>query len=377
MRVCMISSHLPPEQAANALLPFQLEEGLARHGVTTVFVSQPPRTGDPQPAPRKGVTYVPRRGTDTFARSSVGAIVAGARMAKGAREPIQASDIVHLHGNGFLVETAKLIADRYRKPYVITLYGTDVWHHDRARHRRFATVVADARQRVFYSEALRAFAEPLGLAGPPSRVVYAPVPDRFRAVDAEERHGLRARLGAPDGPLLLTVKRLHDVAGYDVLLPALQHVFAVHPNGQAWIAGDGQLRTVLEARAAELGMQSRVRFLGRLDNEQLWQYYASADLFVLPSRLESWGTVMLEALASGTPVVATATAGGTEVHGHFPDDVTLAPTENPTALAEAIERALLEPRRVTDAAIRRLQTDFSIAACAAQYLDVYRAALAR
>jgi glycosyltransferase involved in cell wall biosynthesis len=112
-----------------------------------------------------------------------------------------------------------------------------------------------------------------------------------------------------------------------------------------------------------------------IDNEALWRYYAAADLFVLPSRLESWGTVMLEALASGTPVVATDTAGGLEVHEHFPDDVRLAPRENARALGAAVVEALGRGRSVGDATRRRLAGDFSEAACAARYFDVYRQAL--
>ncbi|MDP7693706.1 MAG: glycosyltransferase, partial [Vicinamibacterales bacterium] len=85
-----------------------------------------------------------------------------------------------------------------------------------------------------------------------------------------------------------------------------------------------------------LGRESHVRFLGSVPNDELWRYYAGADLFVLPSRLESWGTVMLESLACGTPVVATETAGGCEVRQHFSDDVRLVECERPESLAEAV-----------------------------------------
>ena len=105
-------------------------------------------------------------------------------------------------------------------------------------------------------------------------------------------------------------------------------------------SGEGDLRPALEAKARDLGLAAKVRFLGMLDNDTLWRFYAAADLFVLPSRLESWGTVMLEALACGTRVVATDTVGGVEVHAHFPDDVMLAPKENAAGLATVIAHAL-------------------------------------
>ena len=371
MRVCAITPHLPPEQAANALLPRQLGDELASHGVITQYVSHPPvvqRPGDPPP----GVVLVPRRGRSAVARSRVGALFAAAAMARGARAAIQHSDVVHLHGNGFIVEVGQRLAVRYRKPYVITLYGTDIWHHDPAKHARFARVVRDARYRVFYSRGLLAFAEPLKLAPEPSRVIYAPVPASFRVPEGAGRNALRHELGVGDRPLLLTVKRLHDVAGYDVLLRAAPAVLQAEPDAQFWIAGDGALRPSLEAQAQELGIASNVRFLGLVSNDRLWQYYAAADLFVLPSRLESWGTVMLEALACGTPVIATRTAGGTEVHMHFPDDVTLAPIEDPAALAAAVTSGLNRGVRVGADALDRLRREFSTSACAAAYLDLYR-----
>ncbi len=57
----------------------------------------------------------------------------------------------------------------------------------------------------------------------------------------------------------------------------------------------------------------------------IWKYYAAADLFVLPSEVESWGTVMLESMACGTRVVTTDTVGGLEVRENFPDDVIVVP----------------------------------------------------
>ncbi len=175
--------------------------------------------------------------------------------------------------------------------------------------------------------------------------------------------------------LLLTVKRLHEVAGHDVLLAAFQRVASEHPDAVLWIVGQGELRPALEAKARDLGLAAKVRFLGMLDNDTLWRFYAAADLFVLPSRLESWGTVMLEALACGTRVVATDTVGGVEVHAHFPDDVTLAPRDSAAGLATVIAHALARDGRVSAAAEQRLRLEFSVEGCATRYLDVYRSAL--
>jgi glycosyltransferase involved in cell wall biosynthesis len=373
-RVCMISSHLPPEQAANALLPAILASELGVHGIDSRYVTH---RSDEETTFGPDVTYVARRGHDGLSRTVGGAMVAAARMAWGARRPIGQSDLVHLHSNGFVIEVGALVSRLYRKPYLITLYGTDVWHHDAARHARFGRVVREAGCRIFYSQGLLDFARGLGLAPDPSCVIYAPVPDGFQPVSSEARRRIREELGIGDRPLLLTVKRLHPVAGHEDLLRALPSICREFPDAQLWIAGQGELRSALEALASELGVGSRVRFLGRLGNETLWRYYAAADLFVLPSRLESWGTVMLESLACRTPVVATATAGAREVRGYFPADVALCELGNAESLVVEVTRALRARRRADEGTIRLLRERFSPAGCASEYVRVYRDLLSR
>jgi len=136
MRVCMISAHTPPEQSANALLPVMLGGELTRHGVDVSYVVHPTRD-HPHTPPADGVVLTPRRGRGRFGRTIGGAVLAGSRMALGARGPIKRSDVVHLHSNGFIVEVGAFLAQRFRKPSIVTLYGTDVWHYDPVRHGRF------------------------------------------------------------------------------------------------------------------------------------------------------------------------------------------------------------------------------------------------
>jgi glycosyltransferase involved in cell wall biosynthesis len=367
----MVSANHPPDQAANALLPQLIGDALTLHGVTTSYVTY----RSTQPSSRstsRDVVSVPRRGRDTLARTKAGALAAAARIAWAARRAVRQSDLVHLHSNGLLIEVGGRLATTLGRPYVITLYGTDVWHHDPGVHGRFARTVREAAYRIFYSESLRAFAAGRGLANEPCTVIHAPVPDIFQPPDVAARQRLRSELGIANGPLLLTVKRLHPVAGHEDLLRAFPIVLRKHPGAALWLVGEGELRPSLEALAAELGIASRVRFVGLLDNAAIPSYCAAADLFVLPSRLESWGTVMLEALASGTPVVATDTAGGVEVHTLFPRDVTLTERENPRALAAAILEALVQSGRVSSETLRR---DFSVQACALRYLELYNRAV--
>ena len=374
LRVTMVSPHLPPEQGANAILPALLAPALELAGVTTRYVTHPPHHGATVGTDRQ-VDYVPRRGRRRIDRTMFGAVSAGARIAAGATGAIRRSDLVHLHSNGLIVEVGDWLASLCGVPSIITLYGTDIWDYDPRRHARFARVVHRAKYRVFYSQRLLEYARDLNLAPEPSVVVYAPVPPAFRLPSEAERRLLREELGLSAGPVLLTVKRLHPVAGHEDLLRAMPIILSAAPATQLLLIGEGELRGSLEALAQAVGVTGHVRFLGAVPNDRLWRYYAAADLFVLPSRLESWGTVMLESLACGTPVVATETAGGCEVKQHFSDDIRLVECERPRSLAEAVGAGLGASRRSSDATRRKLAANFSVAGCARQYLEVYQSAV--
>jgi glycosyltransferase involved in cell wall biosynthesis len=375
LRVCHVTPHLPPEQAANAILPVQLARELSRSGTMSSFVSHYSERFGAGGVP-DAVAVAPRRGQGGFGRSPAGALVAAARMAHVARGAIAPADLVHLHSNGFLIEVAAGVARRLGRPAVITLYGTDIWDHDRRRHRRFRQAVEGAAARVFYSQALRDFASTLGLSPPPSTVIYAPVDVAFDRATATVREQIRRDLGVADRRVVLTVKRLHAVAGYETAIAAFAAIASRVRDAMWVIAGYGDLRPDLEAEIARRGLSSRVRFLGLTPQEVLPRWYAAADVFMLASRVESWGAVTLEALASGTPVVATATAGSREVANLFPADVSLVDVGDTRRLADLAVDALDHPRRTHDTTAARIDTDFRIASAAASYLDLYRRVVA-
>jgi hypothetical protein len=147
----------------------------------------------------------------------------------------------------------------------------------------------------------------------------------------------RADLATPaDATVLLTLSRLHEKKGLDVLLQALAEL----PACLAWIAGDGPLEADLKALAARLGVADRVRFLGwRNDRGALLR---TADICVLPSRWEPFGTVMLEAWAAGTPLVAAASQGPSSLIEDGANGL-LVPVDNAAALAAAIRRLMADP----------------------------------
>jgi glycosyltransferase involved in cell wall biosynthesis len=147
----------------------------------------------------------------------------------------------------------------------------------------------------------------------------------------------RAALATPaDATVLLALSRLHEKKGLDVLLAAVAEL----PGCVAWIAGDGPLEADLKALAARLGAAERVRFLGwRSDRGPL---LAAADICVLPSRWEPFGTVMLEAWAARRPLVAAASQGPSALIRDGGNGL-IVPVDDAPALAAAVRRLMAEP----------------------------------
>jgi glycosyltransferase involved in cell wall biosynthesis len=139
---------------------------------------------------------------------------------------------------------------------------------------------------------------------------------------------------AGPGPHLAAVGRLCRQKGFDLLLEALAAVRTHLPQASLTILGQGPLLAELTQQAEGLGLADAVRFLGFQRNP--WQYLKHADVFVLPSRYEGLPNVLLEALALGTPIVATDCPGAIrEVRALHPE-IEMVPPEDPEGLAQGI-----------------------------------------
>ncbi len=144
----------------------------------------------------------------------------------------------------------------------------------------------------------------------------------------------------PEGTFLLSVRRLEPRMGLEELLRAARLLVDRGLEFTLGIAGDGLHRDVLHALAREQGIEKRVRFLGRVSDDDLPVLYAAADLFVLPTvAYEGFGMATMEALASGTPVVGTAVGATPELLRPL-DAQLVAPSAAPADLADTILAAL-------------------------------------
>lgn len=172
--------------------------------------------------------------------------------------------------------------------------------------------------------------------------------------------------GMGEGPVIATAGRLVAVKDHSTLLKAFSLLRAQRP-ARLVIFGEGPLHAALRAEADALGVGSQVLLPGYVDHPAAC--YAVADLFVLSSRSEGFGNVLIEAMAAGVPVVSTdAPHGPREIlaDGAYGN---LVPVGDAAALAEAMERGLERP--ADPDRLRRRAADFAVDAIA----DRYEAAL--
>jgi glycosyltransferase involved in cell wall biosynthesis len=157
----------------------------------------------------------------------------------------------------------------------------------------------------------------------------------------------------------------------------MPEIVARCPDVRLLIVGSGELEGALREHSERLGLGESVRFLGEVPNDEVAALQGAADLFVLSSALEATPTVVLEALACGTPVVSTDNPGGVELQALFGDDLKLVPRGDPAALAAAVVTFLEEPRRARLTTATLLAERFSVSGVADRYEALYREALAR
>lgn len=213
---------------------------------------------------------------------------------------------------------------------------------------------------------------------PPARVVVVPNGIDIAAFAApRDRAAIRAELGLPAESLVIgTVGRMVPVKNHALLLDAFQLVAARVPTAHLLICGDGLLRQVTEARAEELGLAERVTFTGL--RRDVPRVLAALDVFCLSSDSEGLPLAILEALAAGLPVVATAVGGVpeliTEAVGR------LAPPAEPGPLADELVELLGDEglrAQLSQTAREVVARSYSIEAMVARYVELYQQALGR
>jgi glycosyltransferase involved in cell wall biosynthesis len=141
---------------------------------------------------------------------------------------------------------------------------------------------------------------------------------------------------------VLCVSAYKEQKAIDTLIRAYHRVNAVHPSVKLVLVGAGELRQQLETLAASLGLQQRIEFVGPQARQAIIRLLLGCRVFVLPSRFETFGIAILEAMACAKPVVATNVGGIPEIIDHGATGLLVRP-DDPEGLAEAIVKILSEP----------------------------------
>jgi glycosyltransferase involved in cell wall biosynthesis len=293
-------------------------------------------------------------------------------------------DVLHLHVPNTSAFWALLSSAAKRIPWVVHWHGDIPLDSSRAGLRfaygiyrpweqallrRAAAIIATSPDYADSSEALRPWRAkvnviPLGIA------------DRETNVPT----GTSSQIVWPDSALrILAVGRLSYFKGFDVLLRAIAKV----PEAGLVLIGDGECANDLRRLAANLGIESRVNFVGRIDmtaqgEERMASAYASADIFCLPSteRAESFGLVLLEAMRAGVATIASAITGSGVNHVVRDGETGLmVRAGDPVAIANAICRLRDDVplrQRFGAAGRRRFVEEFTLDSSVDRTLSLYR-----
>lgn len=256
-----------------------------------------------------------------------------------------------LHGHWLVPSGAVAAAAAGRLPVVISLHGSDVYLAERhgAARRAARAALARADWLTSCSDDLRERAIAIGAdAGRAETIPYGVDVGRFRP-DAALRAEARRAMGAgPDDLLLFTAGRLVRKKGFEYLIDAVGLLAPRWPRLRLVIGGGGDLDAELRERARRLGVGDRVGFPGTLTQDEVAARLAAADLAVMPSVHDEAGNVdglpntVMEALASGTALVATRVGGIPSVVEHGRTGW-LVPERDARALADAVGRLLADP----------------------------------
>lgn len=336
MKVVVVSGIWPPDVGGPASHAPALAGFLVGRGHDVEVVTTAAHEPEPRPYP---VRWVSRKTPAGVRHLKVVATI-------GRRAT--AADVVYATS---MVRRAALGATLARCPLVVKLVADEAYERAR-RAGRFAGTLEEfqaargslrvwalrgtrtaalhrARLVLCPSAYLREIALGWGLAADRLAVLPNAAP---ALAELPSRDELRALLGV-DGPTLAFAGRLTAQKALDVALDALVQV----PGVTLHVLGDGPERERLERRAAELGLDGRARFLGGGDRSQVLRLFRAADASLLPSTWENFPHTVVEALAVGTPVIATAVGGIPEVVRDGENGLLVQPA-SPSALGDAIRR---------------------------------------
>ncbi|ABK45581.1 glycosyl transferase, group 1 [Magnetococcus marinus MC-1] len=257
-------------------------------------------------------------------------------------------DLIHAHNALNAGLLAQWIQRRYGVPYLLTEHSS-YYQQGRVPMGLLPMIrqtVAQARRYFVVSPQLgRVMVAQLGPIAQRAEPLANVLPPLF------EEQPLPLPVKPANPFVFLAVGNLLPVKGHALLLESFALAFAGNPHMLLRLAGDGPLREALTALAARLGLEPQITFLGEISAQQVKQEMLTAHALVLSSHIETFGVVLIEAMACGLPVLATACGG--------PNDLVetnnglLVPPGEPSAMAQAMQHLQQQWPQFEGAAIRQ------------------------
>ena len=228
--------------------------------------------------------------------------------------------VVHLHGYGhLLIDYAALLLRAFRKPYIMTIHGipkSPLYLGNRLLKYAFLLytkligrkTVEGATRVTAISKAIAK--EAIAYGAKPSRIVMIPNGINPSYTNNVKQDVFRKKYNiAHDEKIILCVGRLHPRKGFQYVIAAMPHILREIPNVVLVIVGDGPYRRILETLAKRLRVERNIIFTGYVDEQTKKEAFADADVVIIPSLMEPFGLVALEAMAMKKPVIASNVDG--------------------------------------------------------------------
>jgi phosphatidylinositol alpha-1,6-mannosyltransferase len=338
-----------------------LIEALASHPMTeNVTVIPRVMARDAEPLPRR-VTHVSRAAGNKIR------FVAAALRAGIARPKFDLIICGHIN----LLPVASAVAALARARMILVVYGMEAWKpRSRSTHLLLSRVFGFISISSVTIERLQRWASLT-----PHRIFLIPnAVDLARYTPGPKSEQLLSRWSLRGRRVLLTVGRMdaaEQAKGFDEILDILPQLIADAPDLVYVAVGDGSDRARLQTKAVALGLKGHAVFPGYVSESEKLEYYRLADVFAMPSRLEGFGYVFLEAMAAGVPVIASKVDGSREAVRDGSLGALVDP-DKPEELLSAIRSALTKPHVPSRSDLDFFSSDSFVRRCHA-LLDSLRA----
>lgn len=213
-------------------------------------------------------------------------------------------DIVHIHGTHYPYSLiAGMVPDKY--PNLLTVHGImEIEYKFNRGLNFFGALLSFFLEKYAFSKIKNII-----VCSPPMKEILE---DKTEAMISVIPNGIEYNeienimpLEPVNYPSILFVGLFEKIKGPDILIQSIPLVKKKYSNVKLYMAGKGSQEMVLKELTKELNIEDNVKFLGYISGKKKYSYYASADICVVPSRYESFGIVILEAMACGTPVIAS------------------------------------------------------------------------